>query len=241
MTVLFPVLIRRAAAEAERRLRAGAGLLAAIAGEPDRTEREDLRRLLDQEARIHRLEERLDEQDRDLRGVRTDLDSLIAQLNDRLLPRIDERMDETERDLTSLATGLVRAGREAAAQRSGLSTVENRLADLRGKLTRLEQRAGLWRDLQANMARMGDDIDALRFRRPLPGRRTRHDRRPGLPPRHRHRRLTQAHRRGPEAKHIQPRRPTGFLVGQLRRRHVPSGISLRPASGVFRGCGRMRT
>jgi chromosome segregation ATPase len=170
MTVLFPVLIRRAAAEAERRLRAGAGLLAAIAGEPDRTDRDDLQRLLAQESRLHRLERRVDEQDRELRSVRADLNSLIAELNDRLLPRIDERIDETERDLTTLATGLIRTGRESAAQRSGLETVENRVADLRERLTRMEQRAGLWRDLQANIARMGDDIDALRSR--LPGRPT---------------------------------------------------------------------
>ncbi|GLZ05076.1 hypothetical protein Acsp03_25420 [Actinomadura sp. NBRC 104412] len=166
MTVLFPVLIRRAAAEAERRLRAGAGLLAAIAGEPDRTDRDALRRLLAQEARIDRLERRADEHDRELRALRADLDSLIAQLNERLLPRLDERIHEAERDLTTLATGLVRTGRETAAQRSGLETVENRLSELRGKLTRMEQRAGLWRDLQANIARMGDDIDSLRSRLP---------------------------------------------------------------------------
>jgi chromosome segregation ATPase len=173
MAVLFPVLIRRAAAEAERRLRAGAGLLAAIAGEPeraDRTDSDDLQRLLAQEARIHRLERRLEEQDRGLDTLRADLDSLISQLNERLLPRLDERIDETERDLTTLATGLVRAGRESSAQRSGLQAIENRVADLRGRLSRMEQRSGLWRDLQANIARLSDDIDVLRSR--LPGRPT---------------------------------------------------------------------
>lgn len=184
MTVLVPVLIRRAAAEAERRLREGAGLLAtiaAIAGEPERTEtsgkersdretgdtdRDDLQQLLDHEARLQRLEQTMAVHDRDLRTLRTDLDSLVTQLNERLLPRIDERMDDTERDLTALATGLVRAGRETAGQRSALDTVEKKVADLRGRLTRMEQHAGLWRDLQANIARIGDDIDALQSRLP---------------------------------------------------------------------------
>jgi len=164
MTVLFPVLIRRAAAEAERRLRAGAGRLAAIAWEPERTQDVTLNRLLAQESRIRRLEQSLDGQDRDLRALRTDLDSLVSQLNDRLLPRIDERMDDTERDLAALATGLVQTSREAATQRSGLETIENRLADLRGRLGRMEQRAALWRELQANIARMSEDIESFRSR-----------------------------------------------------------------------------
>jgi chromosome segregation ATPase len=182
MTALFPVLIRRTAAEAERRLREGAGLLAAIAAvarEPERTKPSEtafvdaearekdgdhLRRLLDHEARLHRLERAMKVQDHDLRTLRTDLDSLVTQLNDRLLPKIDERIDDTERDLTVLASGLVRTGREAATQRTGLEAVENRLADLRGKLTRVEQRASLWRDLQASIARIGDELDALRTR-----------------------------------------------------------------------------
>jgi chromosome segregation ATPase len=110
------------------------------------------------------VERVLEGHDRDLGALRTDLDALITQLNDRLLPRIDERMDDTERDLTALATGLVRSGREAAATRSRLETLENRVGDLRDRIVRMEQRAGLWRDLQATMARLGDDIDALRTR-----------------------------------------------------------------------------
>ncbi|XVQ08486.1 hypothetical protein ACQP1W_38910 [Spirillospora sp. CA-255316] len=169
MTV-FSGLVRRAALEAERRLRAGVDLLAAIAEDPERTA--DLQRereaRAEQEARIRRLEEIvervLEGHDRDLGALRTDLDSLITQLNDRLLPRIDERMHDTERDLTALATGLVRSGREAASTRTRLEAVENRVADLRERLVRMEQRAGLWRDLQATMARLGDDIDTLRTR-----------------------------------------------------------------------------
>ncbi|MFC5747809.1 hypothetical protein [Actinomadura rugatobispora] len=176
MTV-FSGLVRRTALEAERRLRAGVDLLAAIAEDPERTA--DLQREKEaraaQEERIARLEETLErvleDHDRDLGTLRTELDSLITQLNDRLLPRIDERMDDTERDLTALATGLVRSGREAAATRSRLETLENRVADLRDRLVRMEQRAGLWRDLQATMARLGDDVDTLRTRlnlRPAP-------------------------------------------------------------------------
>ncbi|GAA3959826.1 hypothetical protein GCM10023085_47860 [Actinomadura viridis] len=161
---LFSGLVRRAAAEVEHRLRAGAGLLAAIAGDPEGTAARE--RLLECEERLRRMERVIEGQDRDLRALRTDLDSLIVQLNDRLLPRIDERMDDTERDLTTLATGLIRADRESVSSRSRLETLENRLADLRGKLVRMEQRAGLWRDLQATMARLGDDIDTLRSRLP---------------------------------------------------------------------------
>ncbi|GAA2417843.1 hypothetical protein GCM10010191_30650 [Actinomadura vinacea] len=160
MTV-FSGLVRRAAQEAERRLRAGVDLLAALTEDPGRTADSEHAA---QEARIRRLEEALAGQDRELTALRTDLDSLITQLNDRLLPRIDERMDDTERDLTALATGMIRAGRESAATRGGLEAIENRVADLRGRLVRMEQRAGLWRDLQATMARLGDDVDALRTR-----------------------------------------------------------------------------
>ena len=177
MTVL-PGLVRRAAREAERRLRAGVDLLAAIAEDPEHTA--ELRREREartaQEARIRRLEEiverALEGHDRDLRALRSDLDSLIGQLNDRLLPRIDERMDDTERDVTALATDLVRTGREMASARSSLQVVENRVSDLRDRLVRLEKRAGLWRDLQATAARLGDEVDMLRARlnlRPAPG------------------------------------------------------------------------
>ncbi|MEW2353964.1 hypothetical protein [Spirillospora sp. NPDC029432] len=161
MTV-FSALVRRAAAEAELRLRNGLDLLAAIAEDRERQAERD--RIAACDERIRRLEQVIEGQGRDLRALRTELDSLVGQLNDRLLPRIDERMDDTERDLTSLATGLVRAGRETTAQRSRLETVENRVSDLRGKLARMEQRAALWRDLQATMARLGDDVDALRSR-----------------------------------------------------------------------------
>ncbi|MFI0348845.1 hypothetical protein [Actinomadura sp. 9N407] len=159
---MFSSLVRRAAAEAEHRLRAGLDLLAAVV--EDRERQSERERLAACDARIHRLEQVIEGQDRDLRALRTELDSLVGQLNDRLLPRIDERMDDTERDLTSLATGLIRGGRESAANRSRLETAENRITDLRGKLTRMEQRAGLWRDLQATVARLGDDVDALRTR-----------------------------------------------------------------------------
>src|SRR5687768_2082754 len=54
MTVL-PGLVRRAALEAERRLRAGVDLLAAIVGDPERTA--ELERLVAYDARIRRLEE----------------------------------------------------------------------------------------------------------------------------------------------------------------------------------------
>ncbi|WP_067480719.1 hypothetical protein [Actinomadura hibisca] len=163
---VFPRLVRRVADEAERHLRGGLGRLALMLADPNRSAEFDrLLALVDaQGERVHRLEETLRTQDAGLRALRGELDSLIAQLNDRLLPRIDERMDDLERDLTAFATGLVRTGRETAAGRAQLETVERRLADLRERQARTEERAGLWRDLQASMARLGDDIDALRAR-----------------------------------------------------------------------------
>ncbi|MFG2000791.1 hypothetical protein ACGFNU_16765 [Spirillospora sp. NPDC048911] len=162
MTV-FSGPVRRVAAEAERRLREGAALLARL-GQDTRERPAELARLQAYDDRIQRLEETLKEQDAGLRGLRTELDSLVVQLNDRLLPRIDERMDDAERDLTVVATTLVRAGKDTAGNSSRLEHVEQRVADLRGKLARMEQRSGLWRELQGNMARLGDDVDALRTR-----------------------------------------------------------------------------
>lgn len=97
-------------------------------------------------------------------ALRAELDSLVAQLNDRVLPRIDERMDDTERDLATVATALIRTGEDTAVSRTRLETLEGRVSDLRERLARVERRAGLWRDLQATMARLGDDVDALRPR-----------------------------------------------------------------------------
>lgn len=162
MTVISG-LVRRAAAEAERHLRGGLDHLARLGRDLERTA--GLRSLPPaHEERIRRLEEALAGQDAGLAAVRAELDSLVVQLNDRLLPRIDERMDDNERDLAGLATGLIRTGKDTAANRGHLETLDRRFTDLRGKLAQMEQRAGLWRDLQATMARLGDDIDALRSR-----------------------------------------------------------------------------
>ncbi|MGI5163332.1 hypothetical protein ACQEU3_03145 [Spirillospora sp. CA-253888] len=163
---VFPRLVRRVAEEAERQLRGGLGRLAEMLADPGRpAEFDRLLALVDaQGERVRRLEEALHAQDAGLRALRGELDSLIVQLNDRLLPRIDERMDDLERDLTAFATGLVRTGRETAATRGQLEIFERRLTDLRERQARTEGRAGLWRDLQASVARLGDDIDALRAR-----------------------------------------------------------------------------
>ncbi|MFC9975810.1 hypothetical protein ACFVH6_33470 [Spirillospora sp. NPDC127200] len=167
---VFPRLVRRVAGEAERQLRgglsSGLGRLAGMLADPGRpAEFDRLPALVDaQGERVRRLEEALRAQDAGLRALRDELDSLIAQINDRLLPRIDERMDDLERDLTAFATGLVRTGRETAASRGQLEIFERRLTDLRERQSRTEERAGLWRDLQASVARLGDDIDALRAR-----------------------------------------------------------------------------
>jgi hypothetical protein len=160
---VFSGLVRRATAETERRLREGPGLLRRLGRDLERSAR--LEWLLPaHDARLRRLEEVLAVQDAGLVALRAELDSLVTQLNDRLLPRIDERMDDTERDLASVATGLISTGKDAAGSRGRLETLEGRVSDLRGKLSQMEQRAGLWRDLQATMARLGDDIDALRSR-----------------------------------------------------------------------------
>ncbi|KAB2344348.1 hypothetical protein [Actinomadura rudentiformis] len=162
MTV-FSGLVRRVAAEAERQLREGASLIARIS-QDTRERAAELGRLQAYSERIRLLEETVKGQDAELRGLRNELDSLVVQLNDRLLPRLDERMDDTERDLTVVATTLVRTGKDTAGNSARLEHVERRVADLRGQLARMEQRSGLWRELQGNMARLGDDVDAIRTR-----------------------------------------------------------------------------
>ncbi|GAA4241735.1 hypothetical protein GCM10022254_71780 [Actinomadura meridiana] len=165
MTVILG-LVRRAAAEAERQLREGVGLLVRLGRDLERSA--ELGRLLPSiSERLAILEETVRGQDTELRGLRAELDSLVGQLNDRLLPRIDERMDDTERDLAAVATSLVRTGRDTAGNHTRLEVAERRIGDLRTKLAQLEQRTGLWRDLQANMARLGDDLDAMRSRMAL--------------------------------------------------------------------------
>lgn len=162
MTVI-PGLVRRAAAEAERRLRGGTALLCRLGRDLERSA--DLERLLPtHSARLRALEEAVHARDAELRAFRTELDSLVAQLNERLLPRIDERIDDTERDVSAIIAGLVRAGRDTAEQGTRLETADRRIDDLRARLAQLEQRTGLWRDVQANMARLGDDLDSLRAR-----------------------------------------------------------------------------
>ncbi|QKG20490.1 hypothetical protein ACTIVE_2128 [Actinomadura verrucosospora] len=170
---MIPGLVRRAATEAEHRLRAGAGLLVRLGRDLERSA--ELERFLPScGERVRRLEDTVRAQDaalrtreEEVRGLRAEMDSLVAQLNDRLLPRIDERMDDTERDLAAVATSLIRTGRDTAGHRTRLEAAERRIGDLRTKLAQLEQRAGLWRDLQASMARLGEDVDALRARAAL--------------------------------------------------------------------------
>ncbi|MGK5557277.1 hypothetical protein ACSNOI_37270 [Actinomadura kijaniata] len=165
---VLPGLVRRVVSEADRHLRgrlpaAPGDLLRGLARELTRPV--ELERLVAvQGERIARLEERLREQDAGLRAVRAELDSLVGQLNDRLLPRLDERLDDLERDLTVVATGMVRSGKDGDAARARLDILERRVGDLRGRLAQTGQRAGLWRELQATVARLGDDVDALRER-----------------------------------------------------------------------------
>lgn len=116
------------------------------------------------EERVQRLESTLAGQDAGLAEVREQIRSLVTQLNERLLPVIDERMDETERDLARLATGMMRNDKKGNARESRLDTAERRLADLRDRVARMEQRVVLWRDLQAATAKLGDDVDTLRTR-----------------------------------------------------------------------------
>ncbi|MGW2313394.1 hypothetical protein [Actinomadura luteofluorescens] len=162
MTVI-PGLVRRAAAEVERHLREGAGALVRAGRDLERSA--ELVRLLPALVeRLSILEQAVRVQDTELRTIRTELDSLVGQLNDRLLPRLDERMDDTERDLAAVATSLIRTGRDTAGNRTRLEAAERRVADLRSKVAALEQRTGIWRDLESTVTRFGDDLDAMRAR-----------------------------------------------------------------------------
>ncbi|MFD0535736.1 hypothetical protein ACFQY7_20330 [Actinomadura luteofluorescens] len=162
MTVI-PGLVRRAAAEVERHLREGAGALVRAGRDLERSA--ELVRLLPVLVeRLSILEQAVRVQDTELRTIRTELDSLVGQLNDRLLPRLDERMDDTERDLAAVATSLIRTGRDTAGNRTRLEAAERRVADLRSKVAALEQRTGIWRDLESTVTRFGDDLDAMRAR-----------------------------------------------------------------------------
>ncbi|ACY97550.1 MULTISPECIES: hypothetical protein [Thermomonospora] len=158
-------LARRATGEFDR-------LLAALARQgqellsPGREQRAEIVRLRAalavQSERAERLERALAEQSAALSAVSRQLAALVAQLNEQLLPGIDERIHETERDLARLATRLLRADQEAARRHSRLETAEQRIADLRERTGRLEQRTAIWRELQADVARLGEDLDALR-------------------------------------------------------------------------------
>ncbi|GAA4317747.1 hypothetical protein GCM10023178_28500 [Actinomadura luteofluorescens] len=162
MTVI-PGLVRRAAAEVERHLREGAGALVRAGRDLERSA--ELVRLLPVLVeRLSILEQAVRVQDTELRTIRTELDSLVGQLNDRLLPRLDERMDDTERDLAAVATSLIRTGRDTAGNRTRLEAAEPRVAVLRSKVAALEQRTGIWRDLESTVTRFGDDLDAMRAR-----------------------------------------------------------------------------
>ncbi|TDB90853.1 hypothetical protein [Actinomadura sp. 7K534] len=165
MTVI-PGLVRRAAAEAERQLRGGAGVLARLGRDLERSA-EAWRQLPAHLERVTLLEQAVRDQDAEVRALRAELDSLVGQLNDRLLPRIDERMDDNERDVAAVATSLIRTGRDSAVHGTRLTAAERRIGDLRTRIAQLEQRTGLWRDLQATMARFGDDLDAMRARMAL--------------------------------------------------------------------------
>jgi archaellum component FlaC len=164
---VFSGLVRRVVVEAERQVRGGLDLLTRLTRE-HAPGAEALRMLPALDARLNSVEEALGRQDETLRALRTDLDALVTDLNRRLLPRIDERMDDTERDLAALATGLIRAGKDDAGQRSRLESLDRRLTDMRTKVVQLEQRTGLWRELQATLARLGDDVDRLRGRLDAP-------------------------------------------------------------------------
>ncbi|REE94871.1 hypothetical protein [Thermomonospora umbrina] len=164
MPLFLPNLARRAVGEAERLL---SSVLAPVRdhGAAVARLREDV---AEQRGRADRLERRLAEQAEELAAARRQIDSLVEQLNGRLLPGIDERIHETERDLTRLATRLLRAGQDAARQQSLLAAVEQRAGDLRDRVGRLEERTGIWRELQANVARLGEDLDTVRARMTRP-------------------------------------------------------------------------
>jgi hypothetical protein len=159
MPLFLADLARRAAQEVER-------ALSSLLTQDDRTEpqentAEEIARLKAESA-AHR--ERADRLERQLTEQRGELASLVAELNDRVLPGVDERIHETERDLTRLATRMLRADQDSTRLRSRLDTAEQRIGDLRERAGRLEQRTGLWRELQANVARLGEELDALRAR-----------------------------------------------------------------------------
>src|SRR5690349_11581144 len=148
MTVI-PGLVRRAAAEAERHLREGVGLLAKVGRDLERSA--ELGRLLPALVeRIAMLEKTVRDQYAELRTI-----------------RIEPRPDDTERHLAAAATSLIRTGRDTAGHGARLDTAERRLGELRTKVAQLEQRTGLWRDLQSTVARFGDDLDAMRARMAL--------------------------------------------------------------------------
>ncbi|MBW8485623.1 hypothetical protein [Actinomadura parmotrematis] len=159
--VPFAALVRRIVAEAERQVRGGVDLLVGLGGDRERVA--ELERLLGAYGeRVRRLEEALHGQDAGLRRVRQNVEALVRELNERLLPRLDERMDDAERDVAALAAGVIRNGKDAAETAGRLDEAERRIGSLRTQLAQIEQRAGLWRDLQANLARLGEDVDALR-------------------------------------------------------------------------------
>ncbi|SEG80398.1 hypothetical protein SAMN04489712_11374 [Thermomonospora echinospora] len=169
MPPFLPTLARRAAGEVERLLSSlaaqGQELLLQAQGGDRRDEIARLRaETAAQRERADRLERLLAEQSAGLAAVERQMESLVTELNGRLLPGLDERMHETERDLARLATRMLRAGQEAVRHQSRLTAVEQRLVDLRERAGRLEQRTGIWRELQANVARLGEELDALRAR-----------------------------------------------------------------------------
>ncbi|RAY16654.1 hypothetical protein DPM19_00240 [Actinomadura craniellae] len=164
--VVFLGLARRAVTELERCANTGLDALVTLTRGPDRTAE-----LME---RLQRLEDVLAGQAAGLTDVRHRLDALVDQLNEQLLPGIDERMDETERDLARLATGLMRGDRDADRRETRLCAAEQRLTDLRERVGRTEQRASLWRDLQATLAGLAEEVDRLHARLtpadPLPER-----------------------------------------------------------------------
>lgn len=161
MPALFD-LARWAAATAGRRAQAGLTMAATAAGLADGGALAE--RVRAQDERLARLEGLLAEQAAGLDRVRAQVGSLVVQLNRQLLPVLDERINETERDLARLATRLVRGAQEAERRESRLAAAERRIGDLRERAARLEQRTGLWRELLGDVARLGEELDALRAR-----------------------------------------------------------------------------
>ncbi|MBA9004902.1 hypothetical protein [Thermomonospora cellulosilytica] len=165
MPPFLPALVRRAAGEIERLLSSaveqGQDMIAQA--QHHRAEIDRLRaEAAAQRERADRLERALAEQSAGLEAVRRQVGALVCDLNERLLPQLDARIHESEQDVTRLATRMLRAGQEAERQQSRLAAAEQRLADLRERTGRLEQRTGIWRELQANVARLGEDLDRLR-------------------------------------------------------------------------------